>query len=204
MSETYSDVDAGAMAAQPGFAAELRSVPVPWGTLLASGIFGVVFGAAVLIWPDVSLRVMAALAGVWLFAAGIARIIGAFLPGRASIAHHLLSGIVGVVVLIAGLICLRDLVSRLTVLALLFATTWLLSGIAEVVLGLQRTGAARWGLICVGLLSMAVGAVFVLMPEVSLTTLVLLTGMSSLIVGLSEVVLALFLRAKVRGQGAER
>ncbi|MCA2211455.1 HdeD family acid-resistance protein [Jidongwangia harbinensis] len=174
---------------------ELQSLPVPWGVVLATGIFGVVFGAAVLIWPDISLRVMALIAGGWLLMAGLARIIAAFLPGSGgSIVHHLLSGIVGVVVLIAGLVCLRDLVSRLTVLALLFAVTWILSGITGVVLGLQQTGPARAGLIAAGLLSVAAGIVFVLVPDLSLTTLVVLTGVSSLLVGLSEVVLALFLR----------
>jgi uncharacterized membrane protein HdeD (DUF308 family) len=137
---------------------------------------------------------MAAMTGVWLFLAGIARIIGAFLPGRGSLARHVLSGIVGVVVLIAGLICLRDLVSRLAVLALLFAVTWILSGITAVVLGVQRTGPARLGLVGVGVLSVAAGLAFVLMPDLSLTTLVVLTGGSSLLVGLAEVVLALFLR----------
>jgi uncharacterized membrane protein HdeD (DUF308 family) len=179
----------------PGAADELRSLPVPWGTVLATGILGTAFGAAVLIWPDATLRVMAALTGVWLLLVGIARIVGAFLPGRGGIARHILSGIVGVVVLIAGLICLRDLVSRLAVLALLFATTWILSGLTGILLGLQRKGAARIGLVSVGLLSFAAGVVFLVTPDLSLKTLVILTGVSSLIVGLAEVVLALVLRS---------
>jgi uncharacterized membrane protein HdeD (DUF308 family) len=188
----------------PGTAEELRSVPVPWKPLLATGIFGAVFGATVLIWPDVTLRVMAAIVGVWLLTAGIARIIGAFLPGSGSIAYHVLSGIVGVVVLIAGLICLRDLVSRLTLLSLMFAVTWILSGITEVVLGLQRAGPERVGLVSVGLLSLAAGIVFVLVPELSLATLVILTGVSSLLIGLGEVVLALVLRRQAAATDGAR
>jgi uncharacterized membrane protein HdeD (DUF308 family) len=113
------------------------------------------------------------------------------------------------VVLIAGLVCLRDLVSRLTVLALLFAVTWILSGLAEIVLGLQHGGPARIGLVSVGLLSCAAGVVFLLVPDLSLATLVVITGVSSLVVGLAEVVLALVLRrtaadrrgGAVRGRG---
>jgi uncharacterized membrane protein HdeD (DUF308 family) len=194
MTGTAAEVGNGTTDGWPSAADELRSIPVPWGTVLATGILGAAFGAAVLIWPDVSLRIMAALSGVWLLMAGIARIIGAFLPGSGSIARHLLSGIVGVVVLIAGLVCLRDLVSRLAVLALLFAVTWILSGLAAIVFGFQRTGPARIGLVCVGLLSFAAGVVFLLLPDVSLATLVILTGVSSLVVGLAEVVLALVLR----------
>ena len=198
MTGISTGVDDGASGGWPTSAEELRSLPVPWGTVLATGILGVLFGAGVLIWPDVSLRIMSALVGLWLVVSGIVRIIGAFLPGTGSVARHVLTGVVGVVVLIAGLLCLRDLVTRLTVLALLFAVTWILSGISEIVLGLQHAGAARVGLICVGGLALAAGIVFVLMPDVSLTTLVLVTGVSSLLVGLAEVVVALFLRSRAR------
>ncbi|MEV8508892.1 DUF308 domain-containing protein [Actinoplanes sp. NPDC051475] len=195
MTGTSAEVGRGTAGGWPGAATELRSMPVPWWTLLATGICGVVFGAAVLIWPDLSLRIMAALAGVWLLVAGIARIIGAFLPSNGgSIVRHVLSGIVGIVVLIAGLVCLRDLVSRLAVLALLFAVTWILSGLTGILIGLQRTGSARVGFVAVGLISLIAGIVFLVLPDVSLTMLVVLTGVSSLIVGLAEVVLALVLR----------
>lgn len=194
MTGTSAEVGNGTTNGWPSTAAELRSIPVPWGTVLATGLLGVAFGAAVLSWPEVSLRIMSALTGVWLLLAGVARIIGAFLPGSGSIARHVLSGIVGVVILIAGLVCLSDLVSRLAVLALLFAVTWILSGLAGIVLGLHRAGPARLGLVCVGLLSCAAGVVFLLAPELSLATLVILTGVSALVVGLAEVALALVLR----------
>ncbi|GAA3346969.1 HdeD family acid-resistance protein [Amorphoplanes nipponensis] len=203
MTGTAMEAGNGTAEGWPSAAEELRSLPVPWATVLATGILGIAFGAAVLIWPDVSLRIMAALTGVWLLLAGIARIIGAFLPGSGSIARHILSGIVGVVVLIAGLVCLRDLVSRLAVLALLFAMTWILSGLTEIVLGLQRTGPARIGLIVVGLLSLAAGVVLLLAPDASLATLVIMTGLCSLLVGFAEVVLALVLRrTAARAQAA--
>ena len=200
MTGTSAELDDGAAGIWPSAGAELRSIPFPWPIILVTGVLGAAFGAAVLIWPDISLRIMAALAGVWLLVAGVARIIGAFLPGRGSAARHVLSGIVGVVALIAGLVCLRDLVSRLAVLALLFAVTWILSGLTGIVLGLQRTGPARLGLVGVGLLSLAAGIVFLLTPDLSLTTLVVMTGVSSLIVGVAEVVLALVLRGTRRAR----
>lgn len=194
MTETSVAADPRGDGAWPGVAAELRSQPFPWWVVLVTGLSGVVLGGAVLFWPDVSLRVMAALTGVWLLIVGLARIVGAFLPGAGSIARHVLSGIVGVVVLIAGLICLRDLVARLAVLALFFAVTWILSGITEVAAGLHRTGLTRVALIVLGVVSLLAGVLFLVVPNLSLTTLVLLTGVSSLIVGIAEVVLALFLR----------
>ena len=185
----------------PDVATELRSLPVPWWTVLATGVCAVVFGAAVLIWPDVSLRIMAALTGVWLLVAGVTWIAGAFLPrDQGGVGRQVRSGIVGIAAVVAGLACLRGLVSRLAVLALLFAITWILSGLAGILAGVRRTGPARAGFIAVGLLSLIAGGVFLLLPDLSLSMLVLLTGVSGLVVGLAEVVLALILR---RGRPAE-
>jgi uncharacterized membrane protein HdeD (DUF308 family) len=172
----------------------------PWWAVLITGLLGMGFGIAVLAWPDVSLRIMAALAGIWLLLSGIARILAAFLPGAGSIVRHLFTGIVGVVLLIAGLLCLQDLATRLSVLALLFTVSWMLSGIAELIMGLQHDGAARYALIAVGLLSLLAGVVFLVTPELSLATLVILTGVSSLVVGLGEVVAAFVLRRLRRQQ----
>jgi len=174
--------------------AEVRSQPFPWWTVLITGLLGVAFGIAVLVWPDVTLRVMAALAGIWLFLAGLARTIGAFLPGGGDIVRRVFSGIVGIILLIAGVICLRDVITRLALLALIFAISWILTGLTAVLVGAQSSGGERVVLIVVGLLALAAGLVFVFAPDLSLTALVLLTGISSLVVGASEVVLALVLR----------
>ncbi|GIM95938.1 HdeD family acid-resistance protein [Paractinoplanes toevensis] len=177
--------------------AETREQPFPWWTVLITGLLGVAFGVAVLVWPDISLRIMAALAGIWLFVAGAARIIGAFLPGTGvSIVGRVLSGIVGIIVLVAGIICLRNVVTRLVLLALLFAITWILTGLSAVLIGVQRDGGERIALILLGVLSLLAGTVFVFTPGLSLATLVILAGVSSLVVGASEVVLAFMLRRR--------
>ncbi|GIF21905.1 uncharacterized membrane protein HdeD (DUF308 family) [Actinoplanes tereljensis] len=174
---------------------ETRSQPFPWWTVLITGLLGVAFGIAVLVWPDISLRIMAALAGLWLFVAGIARIIGAFLPGTGvSVVGRVLSGVVGIIVLVAGIICLRNVVTRLVLLALLFAITWILTGLSAVLIGVQRDGGERIALILLGVLALLAGCVFIFTPGLSLATLVILAGVSSLVVGASEVVLALILR----------
>ncbi|MEV0902587.1 DUF308 domain-containing protein [Actinoplanes sp. NPDC049802] len=173
---------------------EVRNQPFPWWMLLISGLLAIALGLTVLIWPDVSLRIMAALTGIWLFFGGLARIVAAFLPTGASVGRHLLSGIVGIVVLIGGLLCLRNLVTGLAVLAVIFATTWILSGLALLIGAVGAHGPMRAALIIVGALSMLAGTVFVLTPALSLGTLVLMTGIGSLVTGAAEVGLALYLR----------
>ena len=184
---------------QPGLwntaVTEAREQPFPWWTVLITGLLGIGFGIAVLVWPDISLRIMAALAGVWLFVAGAARIIGAFLPGTGvSIVGRVLSGIVGIIVLVAGIICLRNVITRLVLLALLFAITWILTGLSVVLIGVQRDGSERFWLIALGALSLLAGCLFVFAPGLSLAALVLLAGVSGLVIGASEVALAFMLR----------
>jgi len=174
--------------------ADERTQPFPWWAFLVTGCLGVVFGAAVLAWPDVTLRIMALLAGFWLLAGGIVRILAAFLPGGPGFAHRVLSGIVGVIVLIAGLVCLRQLATRLAVLALMFAISWTLAGVAALIMGFQYRGAVRAGLIVVGALALIAGCVLVVTPTLSLTTLVLVTGAGSIVVGTGEVIMAFVVR----------
>ncbi|WP_433788901.1 HdeD family acid-resistance protein [Actinoplanes sp. CA-252034] len=178
----------------PGTATELRTQPFPWWTLLVTGLLSVALGLTVLIWPDISLKVMAVLTGVWLAAGGLARIVAAFLPTGRSVAGHVFSGVVGIIVLVAGLACLRNLITGLLVLAVVFGTTWVLSGLALVLAGATRHGALRAALLVVGVLTILLGVAFVVLPDLSLTTLVVLTGAGSLVAGLGEVVLAFLIR----------
>ncbi|OLE28613.1 MAG: hypothetical protein AUG44_07040 [Actinobacteria bacterium 13_1_20CM_3_71_11] len=165
----------------------------PWWTGLILGIVTVLFGVVVLAWPEVTLRVLAVLVGLWLLLGGIARIIGAFLP-RGSLGRQVLSGIVGVLLVAAGMACLRNLVNALALLAFLVALGWMFSGLAETVMGLQAEGATRALLLVVGVLSILAGFVFLVMPGLSLATLVLLTGISAVVLGIGELVLAFRLR----------
>lgn len=178
----------------PGTATELRTQPFPWWTLLVTGAFAVALGLAVLIWPDLSLKLMAVFTGIWLVLGGLARIIAAFLPTGRSVAGHVFTGVVGILLLVAGLACLRELVTGLLVLAIIYGTTWILTGLALLLSGVVQHGALKVGLVVVGVLTILLGVAFVVLPNLSLTTLVVLTGVGSLLVGICEMILAFLIR----------
>jgi len=165
----------------------------PWWTLLLLGAVSVLFGIAVLVWPGATLKVLAVLVGIWLLLAGTLRIVGAFLPGR-GVGRQVLSGIVGVIVFIGGVVCLRNLVTALAVLALIVSLSWLFSGLSATLMAFQATGATRAGLLIVGILSIIVGLVFLFVPGLSLAAVVLLIGISAIVIGAGELVLAFQLR----------
>jgi uncharacterized membrane protein HdeD (DUF308 family) len=165
----------------------------PWWTVLGLGILSVLLGIVVLAWPEATVRVMAALAGLWLVLGGLMRIFNAFVAGG-GVGRQVLSGIVGVVLVLGGAFCLRNIVTTAALLALVVAVTWLLSGIAEMVMAFEATGGNRMWLIALGIVSLVIGLVFLITPELSLYTLVLTTGMGFIVTGAIQVVFGINLR----------
>lgn len=170
-----------------------REDPFPWWLLALLGVTSIVFGIAVLVWPDVSLRVMAAFVGVWLVIAGVARVFSAFMSGRGAGAQ-VLSGIIGVLLILGGIACLRNLVTALAVLATMVALTWLLSGLSEIMIAFAVRGSVRGWLIALGVVSTLIGFAFAIWPGLSLATLVLLTSIGAIVVGAGQVAFAFQLR----------
>src|SRR4029453_2028927 len=148
-----------------------REQPFPWWLLAILGVISILFGVAMLVWPDITLRVVGFFVGLWLLIAGIARVIGAFVSGR-GVGAQILSGIIGVLLILGGVACLRNLVTSLAVLATIIALTWLFSGLSELVIGLAVRGPTRGWLILLGVVSTLIGIAFVVWPGLSLATLV--------------------------------
>jgi uncharacterized membrane protein HdeD (DUF308 family) len=159
------------------------------------GVVTTLFGIVVLAWPDATIRVLAVVVGIWLLMAGLARILWAFVPGR-GVGRQVLSGIVGVLLVVAGAACLRDLAKGVLVLAWIVGMAWLLSGLAALVVAALVTGPPRTWLIVVGLISVLLGIAFMAWPGLSVGALVLLTGISALVVGVGEIVVAIQLRRR--------
>jgi uncharacterized membrane protein HdeD (DUF308 family) len=161
--------------------------------MILLGSVTILFGITVLTWPKTTLRTLGVLVGIWLMVAGVARILGAFSPER-RVGRQVLSGTVGVVLLVGGAACLRNVAKGILVLALMIALTWILGGLAELVIAFEAAGATRIGLVVLGAISVAVGLAFMIWPSLSLRTMVLMTGISGLIIGVGEIALALQLR----------
>jgi uncharacterized membrane protein HdeD (DUF308 family) len=168
-------------------------VRTEWRMLLVLGVISILFGLGMIVWQDATLRVVAVLVGIWLLGAGIVRVLSAFMAGQ-SAGRQILSGIVGLLLIVGGVACLRDLAKGLAVLAFLIALTWLFSGLSAIMLAFGERGGQRIGLFVIGALSLLVGLVFLVVPELSLTALIWLTGLSAIAIGAGECVMAFRLR----------
>ena len=95
---------------------------------IALGAILVLLGLAALLWPGVTLLVVAMLFGLELIAAGLVRIVAAAtlsaLPGW----WQAVSGVLGVLTVLAGIICLVRPGASLFALAAVIAVGWLLDG----------------------------------------------------------------------------
>jgi uncharacterized membrane protein HdeD (DUF308 family) len=163
--------------------------PFPWWLSFLLGGVSILFGVAMLVWPGATLRVTAFLVGVWLLLAGLGRIVAAFV-NRRGLGAQVLSGIVGVLLVVAGIACLRNHVTSLAVLATVVAFMWLFSGLSELVIAFAVTGSARGWLIVIGVLSALVGFAFLVWPQLSLASLVFTLSLSAMIVGAGQIAFA--------------
>jgi uncharacterized membrane protein HdeD (DUF308 family) len=170
-----------------------ESALFPWWSLLVLGVLTLLLGILVLAWPGSTLRVLGVLAGIWMLVAGVIRIVSAFVRGQ-GVGRQVLSGIVGVVLVLGGLACLRDVATSLVALALLVSLSWMLSGIAEIVMAADAHGSSRTWLLVLGVLSAVLGLIFLFYPGLSLFALVLTTGIGFIAIGAVQVVLAITMR----------
>jgi uncharacterized membrane protein HdeD (DUF308 family) len=177
----------------------VREDPFPWWLLLILGIISILVGVAMLVWPDATLRVTAAFVGIWLLLAGIARVIGAFISGR-GLGAQVLSGIVGLLLIVAGVACLRNLVTSLALLATLVAFMWLFSGLAELVIAFATHGPTRVWLLLLGAVSTLIGIAFLVWPRLTLATLIVTMSVSAVIVGVGQLAFAFQVRKLARAR----
>ncbi|WP_238010537.1 DUF308 domain-containing protein [Dactylosporangium sp. AC04546] len=166
---------------------------MPAWQMLTLGLITVVFGIAVLVWPAATLRLLGLLAGIWLIATGLLQIVRAFRRehGAHGMSDKLLSGALGIVLVLGGAACIRNLATGALALAVVLGVAWMLSGLAEILFGLFAKGSTRAWLLVLGAASVAVGVLFVVWPDISPRTVVLLTGITALILGTGEVSFAL-------------
>jgi uncharacterized membrane protein HdeD (DUF308 family) len=156
-------------------------------------VITVLFGIAVLVWPAATLRLLGILAGIWLIATGVLRIVRAFRRdhGVHGVADQLLSGALGIVLIIGGAACIRNVVTGVIALAVVLGLAWMLSGFAEFLFGLFSKGSTRVWLLVLGAASVVVGLLFLSWPDISPRGIVLLTGITALILGTGEISFAL-------------
>jgi uncharacterized membrane protein HdeD (DUF308 family) len=151
---------------------------------IVTGVSALVFGILILIWPQTTLLVVAVLFGLQLLIFGIVRIVSGAMDSYPEGWHRGLSITLGVLIVLAGILCIRNPALSLLTIIVLVAIGWLVDGVINIVLGAQSRPGDRLGRILMGVVFL-IGAVLLLVfPTSALLTFVLLGGWILIVFGI--------------------
>jgi uncharacterized membrane protein HdeD (DUF308 family) len=152
-------------------------------TRIAGGWLGILTGAILLVWPGKTLRFVAALAGAWLVAIGVVWVtqaLGGFGGRRGARNTRLLLGLAGLLYVIVGTVCLRDLFDTVARLSAVLGLVWTVGGVVQIA---WRTRSS----IPLGALGIAAGVALLVWPEITVPALALVVGIWLIVLGVLQV-----------------
>jgi len=142
------------------------------GQLIAVAMIGLVLGVIGLLFPGATLLTVAIIFGVYLIASGIFRITAAFVANNLDSSMRWVTGVLGLLIVIAGILCLSNPFQSLVALAIVIGIGWILEGIIDLVGGVRGTIHPRWFGWLSGIVSMAAGVAMFVLPAADIFSLV--------------------------------
>jgi len=156
------------------------------------GILALLLGISLLVWPEVTVAVVAGIAGIYFIIAGIARLALAIFSQGLSGGHRVLGVVLGLVVLLAGIIVLRNIDTATTVLVLIAVIAIGIGWIVDGVMALVESGRGKSNGIGIafGIFSILAGVVVLVWPEFTALAFAILVGLTLSILGVVGIVRA--------------
>ncbi|MDP4331987.1 DUF308 domain-containing protein [Curtobacterium sp. A7_M15] len=174
----------------------LRTFRIAFGI---SGAAAIVIGIVLLIWPAHTLVVVAAAAGIYFAVTGIIRVVVAITATTTSTGHRILSIVLGLFLLAAGIIALRNLQVAAVTLVIVATAVIGIGWVIEGVLALAESRGPRSGWsITFGVLSIIAGIIVAVTPVWSAIWLLTFTAISLIILGIIAIIRAATLGRKAR------
>lgn len=173
-----------------------------WWMLLIRGIAAVLFGIAVLVWPEIALRTLVLLWGAYAVVDGIFALVMGF-QGQPVYANRWLTILEGVASIIAGVIAF--VWPDITALALLYViAAWaIVTGILEFIaaIELRKEISGEFWLGLSGVLSVVFGVLLFVYPSAGMMSLLWLLGVYAIIFGVDVIFLSFRLRGEIDQTG---
>jgi uncharacterized membrane protein HdeD (DUF308 family) len=164
---------------------ELTGVRVAIGV---NGALAIVLGILVLVWPAASLGLIATLVGLYFLISGAIRLgRGIFMKG-ASTGSRVLGILLGVLLVIAGIVAIRNPLGTLVVLSMVIGISWIVEGVAALVD--TASDSSKWFGTLFGVLSVVAGIVVLLSPLDSIALLAIVAGAFLVVSGVMQVIQA--------------
>lgn len=151
---------------------------------IVSAIAGIVLGVIMLFWPGITLLAVATLIGIAVILAGLYRIVFAARI-RVQTGFRWLMGILGVLMVIGGVLCLAHPVATLVFVAIMIGISWIFEGVHDVMAGIAGTTIGpRWVAMAGGIVGVIAGIVVLAMPGLALGTFATVAGILLIVVSI--------------------
>jgi uncharacterized membrane protein HdeD (DUF308 family) len=171
---------------------EVSAVAKNWWLFVVLGVICLATGIAAIVWPDITLLALGVIFGIFLMIAAAMEIVDAIVgePGGRAI-----SAILGVIALVAGLICIRRPGESLLALVIAVGIYLVAAGVIRLVRAFgAHDGTRGWAIALAGL-DLIMGIIILSWPKLGLVTLAVLFALSMLFRGAFAIVAGLKLRS---------
>jgi len=173
----------------------LRVIGKSWGWVLFFGIVTLILGALVVARPKDTIYAFAIVVGIWLFVAGLFRMVVAIADSEDTAGTRWLIAVLGLLSVIIGILFLRHTQQTVTTLAFLIGLFWVVGGLIEFFAAYSDHGSpARGFRIVMGVLAFAAGVVTLVVPHLTLGVLAVIIGIWLILYGVLQIALSLQLR----------
>jgi uncharacterized membrane protein HdeD (DUF308 family) len=167
-----------------------------WWLFLILGLVSVIAGVLAIVYPDLTLLALGIFAGVSLLMIGIMEIVEAIAGDPDSRA---LTAIVGVLSVLAGLVCVRRPGESLLALIIVLGFWLIIEGIVRFIRAFSELE-DRALLMGLAILDIILGILILALPDLSLVTLAVLFAISLLARGVFAIITAFKLRGLAHGK----
>lgn len=174
----------------------LSRIGFSWWAVLIFGIVTLGLGIVALVYPGITIGVVGVLFGLQLLLVGLVCLILVFVGSER---HRFLSALIGILAVIVGVLCLRDIAQSVMILTLAIGIYWVIHGLLLTILGL--TDAVPWGAgwaVFAGILSFIAGVIILSFPVGSAHALAVILGIWLVVLGILRIVNAFQLRRALR------
>src|SRR3954466_1449264 len=163
---------------------EVPQIARNWWMFVLLGLVCVVTGIAAIVWPDITLLALGIIFGIYLLVAAVIEIIDAIFgpPGGRGI-----SAILGVVALIAGVICIRRPGESLLAVVIVVGVYLVAEGVIRIVRAFGSEG-LRWLGVALGALDVVIGGIILAWPKLGLVTLAVFFALTMIFRGIFAIV----------------
>ncbi|MCB1263767.1 MAG: HdeD family acid-resistance protein [Mycobacterium sp.] len=169
-------------------------VPHLWKSVLLTGILSLILGVMVLAWPNATLLVAAIFFGIYLLVTGVSQVFHAFTLHISGGGRALLF-ISGAASLVLAVLCFRSIGDSILLLAIWIGIGFIFRGVATAAAAISDSSTPSRGWeIFIGIVTLIAGIIVLAYPFASLPTLIWVTGIWLVVIGVMEIIASFGIR----------